>query len=192
MGKSASGKNHIADALLSDKELNLRPVVIYTTRPMRAGEANGVEYNFVSDREEEALKTQGKIIEERVYHTVHGDWKYFTADDGSFDSVNNKNLLAIGTPEAYDQYKMYFGEDRIRPIYVEVSNGHLLGRAVKRESKQKNPNFEEVYRRFQADKEDFAEEKLKKINKLQRFSNDESLETCIDKIKETIMETGSN
>lgn len=38
MGKSASGKDKIYKNLLSDDELNLKPIIMYTTRPMRVGE----------------------------------------------------------------------------------------------------------------------------------------------------------
>ena len=183
MGKSASGKNHIADALLADEDLGLKPVILYTTRPMRIGEEDGVDYHFVDDSQEKSFMDSGKIIEERIYHTVKGDWKYFTADDGIFDNLEEENFLAIGTPDAYEKYRDYFGEDKLWPIYVEVNNGNLLARAVKREGKQENPNFEEVYRRFQADRADFAEERMMKINNLHRFSNDGSLEDCIDSIK---------
>ena len=34
---------------LGDKELNLKTVIMYTTRPMRAGEKEGVEYYYVDN-----------------------------------------------------------------------------------------------------------------------------------------------
>ncbi len=185
MGKSASGKNHISDVLLADKDLGLKPVILYTTRPMRIGEEDGVDYHFVDDSQEERLMASGKIIEERIYHTVKGNWKYFTADDGVFDNLE-EDFLAIGTPDAYDRYRDYFGEDKIWPIYVEVNDENLLARAIKREGKQEKPNFEEVYRRFQADRIDFSEERMAKIRNLHRFSNDGSLEECISNIRNAI------
>ena len=44
MGKSASGKDKIYSILLADQELNLRKMVLYTTRPVREGEENGKQY----------------------------------------------------------------------------------------------------------------------------------------------------
>ena len=44
MGKSSSGKDTIYKHLMEDPRLSLRPIVPYTTRPIRAGEQNGVEY----------------------------------------------------------------------------------------------------------------------------------------------------
>lgn len=49
MGKSSSGKDHIFKALIEDETLVLSTITMYTTRPMRAGETDGVEYYFVDD-----------------------------------------------------------------------------------------------------------------------------------------------
>lgn len=46
MGKSASGKDKIYKNLIEDESLKLNTVILYTTRPMRAGETDGVEYFF--------------------------------------------------------------------------------------------------------------------------------------------------
>ena len=47
MGKSSSGKDTIFKELNEDKELNLKPIVSYTTRPKRINESDGVEYFFI-------------------------------------------------------------------------------------------------------------------------------------------------
>ena len=49
MGKSSTGKDTIFKNLLADKDLNLKTIVSYTTRPIRDGEQDGVEYYFVDD-----------------------------------------------------------------------------------------------------------------------------------------------
>lgn len=46
MGKSSSGKDTIYKNLMEDKSLGLRKLIPYTTRPMREGEQEGVEYHF--------------------------------------------------------------------------------------------------------------------------------------------------
>ena len=46
MGKSATGKDHLYEALAGREELRLNPIVLYTTRPIRSGEQNGREYFF--------------------------------------------------------------------------------------------------------------------------------------------------
>ena len=44
MGKSASGKDRIYSLLAAHKELNLKTLILYTTRPIRAGEQDGKNY----------------------------------------------------------------------------------------------------------------------------------------------------
>ena len=49
--------------LMKDGTLKLKTVVPYTTRPMRAGEENGVSYYFCDEDTVEKLEAEGKIIE---------------------------------------------------------------------------------------------------------------------------------
>ena len=44
MGKSSAGKDSFYKELVLNKELNLKQVVSYTTRPIRDGESDGLEY----------------------------------------------------------------------------------------------------------------------------------------------------
>lgn len=161
LGKSCSGKDTIFKKLKEDRELNLNTVTGYTTRPMREGEINGVEYFFVNNEELEALKNQGKVIECRDYNTVYGVWSYFTVDDGQIN-LEKGNYLYIGTLESYEQMVRYYGKEVVVPIYVEVETGERLTRAVNRERQQENPKYTELCRRFLADEEDFCEENIKK------------------------------
>ena len=46
MGKSATGKDTIYEELLEHRGLGLRPLIMYTTRPIRANETDGVQYHF--------------------------------------------------------------------------------------------------------------------------------------------------
>ena len=49
MGKSSSGKDTIFKELMKEGTMDLRTIVPYTTRPIRAGEENGVEYFFTDE-----------------------------------------------------------------------------------------------------------------------------------------------
>lgn len=184
LGKSCSGKDTIFKKLKEDRELNLNTVTGYTTRPMREGEINGVEYFFVNNEELEALKNRGKVIECRDYNTVYGVWSYFTVDDGQIN-LEKGNYLYIGTLESYEQMVRYYGKEVVVPIYVEVETGERLTRAVNRERQQENPKYTELCRRFLADEEDFCEENIKKAGIKKRYENN-SLERCIEEIVEDI------
>ena len=178
MGKSASGKDTIYKKI-KEALPELKPLVIYTTRPIREKETEGVEYHFVDEARMGELREQGKVIELRQYHTVHGIWYYFTADDGQFDG--DRHLLAIGTPESYCAMRNYFGADRLIPIYIEVDDGVRLERALSRERKQQEPKYKEMCRRFLADAEDFSEENLQKAGIVKRYVN-ENMEACTEEI----------
>ena len=178
MGKSASGKDTIYKKVKETLPA-LKTIVIYTTRPIREGEQDGVEYYFVDDEKLDKLQQAGKVIELREYNTVHGVWKYFTADDGQFDSEDN--LIAIGTLESYVQLKKYFGEEKLVPIYIEVDDGVRLERALARERQQKYPKYEELCRRFLADAEDFSVDKLEKAGITRKFLNI-NMDKCVDEI----------
>ncbi|MBQ6946143.1 MAG: guanylate kinase [Ruminococcus sp.] len=178
MGKSSSGKDTIYNRIRLEEKL--LPVVLYTTRPMRENEENGREYHFVDRSCFDKMKSEGKVIEERIYNTIHGEWIYFT----SKDSINLKkgNCIGIGTLESYVKIKEHFGE-AVVPIYIEVEDGLRLARAVERERLQTNPKYAELCRRFLADSSDFSEEKLKEAGISRRFSNEGEIEECIDEIK---------
>ena len=168
MGKSASGKDTIYKKV-KEQMPELKTIVIYTTRPIREGELNGREYHFVDDDKLKELQEAGKVIELREYNTVHGIWKYFTADDGQFDG--DDNYLAIGTLESYVKLRDYFGQERLVPIYVEVEDGLRLERALARERMQATPKYEEMCRRFLADAADFSVENLKEAGITRKFTN---------------------
>lgn len=188
MGKSATGKDSIYKKLLENAELNLKEVVLYTTRPMRKKETDGVEYHFVTEDKLKELRSDGKVIEERCFNTIAGPWYYFTVNDGKMD-LTTGDYICINTLAGFNQIKKYLGNDRVKPVYIEVSDIELIKRAVKREEKQTNPNVTELCRRFLADNADFSEENLRlsEIDVKSRFNNDE-LEVCVDKIAAYIKE----
>ena len=179
MGKSSSGKDTIYKKL-KEKLPQFKSITPYTTRPIREGETDGVEYFFVDEETLYQMQENEQVIEVRSYHTKCGIWTYFTADDGQID-LKSQDYLVIGTLESYYGMKEYFGEDVIIPIYIEVEDGLRLERALDRERRQKEPKYAEMCRRFLADADDFSEENLKKAGIMQRFENVE-LEKCLEEI----------
>ena len=180
MGKSSSGKDSIYRQLEADQELVLRRLVIYTTRPIRDGEENGREYFFVDENKLKEFRRNGKLIEARTYQTVYGPWTYFTADDGQV-SVGNDSYLGIGTLESFVKLREYYGDDVMRPVYIEVEDGERLERALARERTQEVPKYEEMCRRFLADQNDFSEENILKAGIWKRFRN-HNLDECVKEI----------
>lgn len=185
MGKSSSGKDTIYKELIDNEKLNLKTVVPYTTRPMRSGETEGVEYFFVDREKYMSMKNQGIVIESRDYNTVHGIWTYFTADDGQINREDD--YILIGTLESFEGLKNFYGSEMLVPLYIEVEDGERLKRALNREMSQDNPKYEEMCRRFLADQKDFCKENLEKNNITKSYQNI-NLKDCLNEIYDTIKE----
>lgn len=181
MGKSSSGKDTIYEKLMLDNSLGLKRMVPYTTRPIREGERDGVEYHFVTEERLEQLQAAGKVVELRAYDTIHGVWKYFTVCEDEMN-LQIESYAVIGTLESWHAMCEYFGKDVMVPIYIEVEDGLRLERALSRERAQSVPRYTELCRRFLADAEDFTEEKLKKEGINRRFQNIE-FDICFHEIK---------
>ena len=173
LGKSATGKDTLYKEILKRRP-KLRTVTMYTTRPIREGETDGVEY-FFTDREElERQLASGKVIESRTYQTIAGPWTYYTVDDGQFDVADDESCLMIGTLESYEKMCTYFEAGKMVPVYIEVPDGIRLLRAVKREENQKKP-------RYLADEKDFSEEHLERLGITKRYQNTD-MEMCVEEI----------
>ena len=179
MGKSASGKDSLYRAIL-DARPKFKTYVMYTTRPPRDHETDGVSYHFCDQAVIDTFAAAGKLIESRTYQTVYGPWTYATVDDGQID-LDAGDYLMPGTLESYRKLKSYFGPEALVPVYIEVEDGERLIRAVRREMEEPVPRYTEVCRRFIADAEDFSEEKLKEAGIVKRYQNDH-FGTCLQKI----------
>lgn len=183
MGKSSTGKDTIFKRLLADEALGLKRIVPYTTRPVRNGERQGVEYFFVDEACFREMKAQGKVIEDREYHTFHGLWRYFTVDDGQIKPEGR--YVMIGTLEGYRLLQAHYGKEKLLPILIDLDDGIRLQRALDREKKQRHPKYEEMCRRFLADSADFDEKKVREAGIDKSFVNDD-LEGCLREIRDYI------
>lgn len=186
IGKSSSGKDTIFRRLL--ERLELKPIILYTTRPMRENEHEGREYYFVSSDAFSRMRAEGLVLEYRTYNTIQGEWTYFTAV-GSVD-LSRESCLGIGTLESYAALKKHFGELLV-PLYIEVEDGLRLSRALERERQETAPKYAELCRRFLADAEDFSEEKLLAARITRRFSNNGEPEECLEEIIQYVRRTGN-
>ena len=185
MGRSSCGKDTIYKNLLERGKVDLKKVIIYTTRPMRDKEKEGVQYFFCTTERYEQYKNENKIIEERTYNTVYGPWHYFTVDDGQID-LTKGDYLIIGSVEMYVSIRDYFGQDNVVPLMIKVDDGIILQRALGRELKRENPGYDEMCRRYLADKADYCDENLEKAGVNNFFQNNGELIDCVKEIEDFI------
>ena len=118
LGKSASGKDTIYQKIVS--MCDLVPIVYYTTRPIRAGEVDGKDYFYVTEKEIDAAEKSGKLIEKRTYNTVKGLWTYATINDGQFET--QRDGIIVLPPKAYYSFIEYFGKDKIVALSRETKS----------------------------------------------------------------------
>ena len=132
------------------------------------------------------MEREGRVIEIRNYHTVHGLWRYFTADDGQI-CLDRYSYLMIGTLEAYEKIRDFFGAGAVIPLYVWVDDGERLFRALERERRQEHPRYAEMCRRYLADEEDFASDRLRQAGIEKTFENS-GLESALKELSDYIRE----
>ena len=130
LGMSGTGKTTIARRVA--KELKIPLVISYTSRPIRSGETQDVDYHYVDNQHFDENKDD--FIEMREYEVYDGSiWKYGYKKS----SFNDKN-------------KDYFGKDKIKPILINSQIGDLYLRLQKR-----GDNPKEIERRIEDDKHKF-------------------------------------
>lgn len=181
IGKSSSGKDTIKNGLVDALKVSgakVKELVLYTTREIRAGEINGLDYNFVTEDIYQELIKCDKVIETRTYNKVQGMVRYFTVIEEELHRVSADYIVGVGTLVSYNNLVKYFKlhSDKqlsVTPIYLEVENCNRLLRAMKRELKEEKDkqNFEEVCRRFEADELDYSEKNIVESAITKRFQN---------------------
>lgn len=190
-GKSCSGKDTVYCKVLEHYkwDKSFKPIIPYTTRPMREGEVQGVAYNFLTNDEmRHILDHRGDdygVVEYRVYNTEYGEWIYATIlnKDILYDIKNSiPNMYAIiGTVETLDPLIELFGVENVLPVYLEATPNTLLLRAMDRIIDKESVKVHlEACRRFIKDEEDFNSFSLKK------YLNENNTVTSSDDVVQTV------
>lgn len=144
-GKSAAGKNYMLNELIKQ---GMKRVITYTTRPMRKGEKDGVDYHFISEWLFDKLKNDNFFAETAEYHVASKEiWKYGSAIS---DYKNSTNSVIILNPEGIKQIKKK--NIPICAFCLEASKNTRLYRLS-----QRGDDLDEVNRRLEADDRDFKD-----------------------------------
>lgn len=152
MGESGTGKDTLLKAVCEDcKQLAGLPVnriIAATTRPPREGEVDGVDYHFMSNQRFTILLSDNKMPEANVFN----GWCYGTP---LFALKENCVNIGIFSPNSIHCLQEVLGKEAMIWICrVEASDKVRLIRQLQREE---NPNIEEIFRRYKADKNDFLD-----------------------------------
>jgi guanylate kinase len=177
-GKSASGKNAIQDTLLSKLSF-LKPIVSVTSRPIREGEKEGIDYKFVSHEQIMELLLTDKLIEHRVYYPEGSDdeWIYGISQD-SIDKDSDNTYIVILDIKGLQEFINYVGKENVISFYIDASARTRLLRSLSREKNATDKQVCEFARRLLADDKDF-DNACKYVDFCLNNETQEDFEGCI-------------
>lgn len=99
------------------------------------------------------MKESRKIIESRQYYSNDVLWQYGLADV-SFNLSAGNNVVVVDF-NGFLELKKYFGEDKVKGIFIYVDNyWALLMRSLKRQPNSSREQVGEICRRFLKDNEE--------------------------------------
>ena len=160
LGYSSVGKDTILKQVLKDMD-DVKPIISTTTRPMRKGETEGVEYYFIDDTE--FFRRGTDFVEQRIYHTkvkengIEKDatWRYGIE---RVELEKDDYLIVIVDSVGYKELKNYVGNNKIVPIFISAPQEELKARALARGDLEA-----EVDRRLKDDYERFMDFRVRTV-----------------------------
>ena len=160
LGYMGVGKDTILKQVLKDID-DVKPIISTTTRPMRKGETEGVEYYFIDDVE--FFRRGTDFVEQRIYHTkvkengVEKDatWRYGIE---RMELEKDDYLIVIVDSVGYKELKNYVGNGKIVPIFISAPQEELKARALARGDLEA-----EIDRRLKDDYERFMDFRVRTV-----------------------------
>ena len=160
LGYMGVGKDTILKQVLKDMD-DVKPIISTTTRPMRKGETEGVEYYFIDDTE--FFRRGTDFVEQRIYHTKvkengvekNATWRYGIE---RMELEKDDYLIVIVDSVGYKELKNYVGNNKIVPIFISAPQEELKARALARGDLEA-----EVDRRLKDDYERFLPFRIKTV-----------------------------
>jgi len=141
VGKSCSGKTTLKDYVVS--KCGLKPDVSYTTRPIREGEQDGVDYHFITEEGFVRDIQEGEFLQ---YDHFNG--RYYGTHMSEFRSKD----VFIMTPDGIAAIDPALRKS-CKIIYLNVPM-EVIG---KRMQERGDMDQEAIYRRMSADNKEFGE-----------------------------------
>ena len=144
IGEAGTGKDTLMKEIIK-KTPSLHEIISCTTRPMREGEVDGVNYHFLTLEQFTGQVLRNEMLES----TNFNNWFYGTSlqsldkdkiNIGVFNPAGIKSML--NHPEVDLQVYRVFCADKIR--------------LIRQLNREKNPDVDEIIRRYGTDKADFA------------------------------------
>lgn len=135
-GHTCSGKTTLLNKLV---ELGYLKVVTYTTRPMREGEIDGVDYHFLSEDLFQTCVDTGYFFESVEYVIDGKTYRYGSSFQVGHQSKRNNRVIILdprGVIKALDTY----GTKPFFVVWLDIPQEICVERALARGDKPKEIN----------------------------------------------------
>ena len=172
--------------VLQDQSESVRKTVqikTCTTRPIRVGEEDGVDYFFLTDEQFQKYAQNNYFAEIKRYETTEGVWWYGTPKVDLLGS-DEKSVIIL-TPDGVRSIKPLLDSNNVK--YTVVLLGAKAS-VIKRRMIQRGDEMDEVIRRIRADDEDFEDcEEL--VNLTLSNAEDHGIPALADELEERLYGT---
>ena len=152
----------------------MNEIIQSTTRPKREGEAEGVNYYFLTEDQFACKVLNYEMLEASVHN-----WYYGTSYDALRSDVFN---VGVFNPEALNYIYSTEGIN-LKVFYIDVDDKTRLLRQLNREE---NPDVDEIIRRYGTDKVDFEPYNFEFDYITLNNKKEEDLQKCVERIMEAI------
>lgn len=175
IGKSGAGKDSVMRECLKANPA-LHEIISCTTRLPRDKEIDGVDYHFISAE----VFAEKLLNNEMLEATVFNKWCYGTP----FSSLSIENInIGVFNPTGIETMQMFKHLIDLTIYWIDASGRVRLIRQLNRE---KEPDIEEIFRRYKVDEEDFHD--LSEFKNLIKIKNEkpQDLGECVRTILDNI------
>lgn len=143
-GITLAGKSTLAKFL---QGWGYKPLLEYTTRPMRNYEKNGVDYNFIDDELFDRMVKDGDFAEVFYVDTIYGLWKYGARKEELIKASEAGGFMLVCGPTQVAQ--IIDAGIPVLSVLLDITMEEAMARAAAR-----GDNMEEISRRYLKDKPD--------------------------------------
>ena len=147
VGQTLSGKSTLVRDIVT--VTGMKQVITYTTRPIREGERDGIDYHFITSEEMDKPEFFGR----RDFYTVYREEPYSYAMNKD-DVFPFEDKIVILDPAGVRAVKDEIGHNNVTVVYINAPIDLLIKRG-----KLRGDSEEEVQRRLHVDRDSFISAK---------------------------------
>ena len=183
-GPTNAGKDTIMKQLLLDKSLNLTKIITSTSRPIRNGETNGIDYYFYTKAEFEDMIAKNDFFE---WALVHNEYKGIQKKSIYENRFNERDLILQVDIQGFLKLKQSLNPQRHKlvGIFIMPPSMEELKRRMKIRNTETDPT--DIKTRLKN-----AEIEIKNKDIFDYVVINDDLTKCIDEVKNIIRKEQNN